>query len=154
MIFAPLFGAMVDRTGKGTVWMLRGAVLALAAHLAMAFLPSGIPAAGYASMACLGFAYSLVPAAMWPAVPRIVPRKVLGTAFSLIYWVQNIGLMLFKMLAGEIFYANSGDSMRGSHVTELMFVGVCVVALALTLFLRRASRLKPGLGLDSPAART
>ncbi len=154
VIFAPLFGAMVDRTGKGTVWMLRGAVLALAAHLAMAFLPSGIPAAGYASMACLGFAYSLVPAAMWPAVPRIVPRKVLGTAFSLIYWVQNIGLMLFKMLAGEIFYANSGDSMRGSHVTELMFVGVCVVALALTLFLRRASRLKPGLGLDSPAART
>ena len=89
-------------------------------------------------MVCLGFAYSLVPAAMWPSVPRIVPDKVLGTAYALIYWVQNLGLMTFKMLSGKIFLANSGDPLVGSFHVELMFVGVCIVALLLTAALGKS----------------
>ena len=127
VIFAPLFGILVDKMGHPTRWMLGGAVLALAAHLLLAFAPAGVPIWGYLSMVFLGFGYSLVPAAMWPSVPKIVPENVLGTAYSLIYWIQNLGLMLFKMLAGVIL----GKAVAGSGPVnvELMFVGVCIVAL-------------------------
>ena len=134
VVFAPLFGILVDKFGHGTRWMLAGAVLALAAHLLLAFAPQGVPFWGYLSMVFLGFGYSLVPAAMWPSVPRIVPDKVLGTAFSLIYWIQNLGLMLFKMLAGVIL--GSAAAQGPVHV-ELMFVGVCVAALAISASLDR-----------------
>lgn len=136
VVFAPLFGILVDKLGHGTRWMLAGAVLALLAHLMLAFAPAGVPFWGYLSMVFLGFGYSLVPAAMWPSVPRIVPDKVLGTAFSLIYWIQNLGLMLFKMLAGVIL----GKAAAGSgpvHV-ELMFVLVCIIALATAAALHRS----------------
>lgn len=158
VIFAPLFGMLVDKAGKGTKWMIIGAVLALSAHLLLAFAPVGVPVYGYLSMVFLGFGYSLVPAAMWPSVPKIVPEKVLGTAFALIYWVQNLGLMSFKILAGNILAAHSpsaGDSapdylLSGSFHVELMFVGVCILALVLSLLFSRSSRLRPELGLDLP----
>ena len=127
VIFAPLFGILVDKIGHGTRWMLGGSVLALAAHLLLAFAPAGVPFWGYLSMVFLGFGYSLVPAAMWPSVPKIVPDKVLGTAYSLIYWIQNLGLMLFKMLAGVIL--GKAAAGNGPVSVELMFVGVCIVAL-------------------------
>ncbi len=144
VIFAPLFGMLVDKVGKGTRWMLIGAVLALVSHLILAFAPQGTAAFGYLSMAFLGFAYSLVPAAMWPAVPKLVPEKVLGTAYALIYWIQNLGLMLFKMLSGKIFAANPSDAVRGSFCVEVMFVAVCVVALVLTVALKKSSETSCG----------
>ncbi len=135
VIFAPLFGILVDKLGHATRWMLGGAVLALIAHLLLAFAPAGVPFWGYLSMVFLGFGYSLVPAAMWPSVPKIVPDKVLGTAYSLIYWIQNLGLMLFKMLAGVIL----GKAAVGSGPVnvELMFVGVCIVALGTSAILHK-----------------
>ena len=135
VIFAPLFGILVDKLGHPTRWMLGGAVLALVAHLLLAFAPSGVPFWGYLSMVFLGFGYSLVPAAMWPSVPKIVPDKVLGTAYSLIYWIQNLGLMLFKMLAG--FILGSAAAGSGPVRAELMFVGVCIVALATSVLLHK-----------------
>jgi MFS family permease len=138
VIFAPVFGILVDRIGHGTRFMVTGAVLALAAHLMLAFAPSGEPFFGYLSMVFLGFGYSLVPAAMWPSVPKIVPEKVLGTAYSLIYWVQNLGLMSFKMLAGNILAASDsghGTAMTGAVKVEIMFVAVCIVALILAVAL-------------------
>jgi len=135
VIFAPLFGILVDKLGHGTRWMLIGAVLALTAHLLLAFAPAGVPFWGYLAMVFLGFGYSLVPAAMWPSVPRIVPDKVLGTAYSLIYWIQNLGLMLFKMIAGVIL--GKAVAGNGPVQVELMFVGVCVVALALSAALHK-----------------
>ena len=114
VIFAPLFGIMVDKIGKGTRWMVIGAILALVAHLLLAFAPAGVPFYGYLSMVFLGFGYSLVPAAMWPSVPKLVPAKVLGTAYALIYWVQNLGLMLFKMFAGNILASRSLDAASRS----------------------------------------
>ena len=173
VIFAPLFGIMVDKIGKGTRWMVAGAILALIAHLLLAFAPAGVPFYGYLSMVFLGFGYSLVPAAMWPSVPKLVPAKVLGTAYALTYWVQNLGLMLFKMFAGKILATRSGiagqagndigaagnDALdaaagqaSGAVGVEIMFVTVCVLALLLAIGLRRSSARKPELRLDAPSS--
>ena len=162
VIFAPLFGMMVDKLGNGTRWMVTGAILALTAHLLLAFAPQGVPFYGYLSMVFLGFGYSLVPAAMWPSVPKIVPTKVLGTAYSLTYWVQNIGLMSFKVLAGKILAVNSAastgsaataESAAGAVGVEVMFVVVCIAALLLAIGLRRSSARLPELKLDSPSGK-
>ena len=146
VVFAPLFGWMVDRIGKGTRWMVFGSVLALAAHLLLAFAPAGVPFWGYLSMAFLGFGYSLVPAAMWPSVPKIVPDRILGTTFALIYWVQNLGLLVFKRLAGSIL----GSAADGPLSVELLFTGLCVAAVLAALLFARSSARNPGLRLDAP----
>ena len=146
VIFAPLFGLMVDKLGKGTRWMVFGSILALLAHLMLAFAPAGVPFWGYLSMACLGFGYSLVPAAMWPSVPKIVPDRILGTTFALIYWVQNLGLMSFKWTAGAIL----GKPGNGPVSVELMFVGLCIAAVVVAVVFRRTSARHPELRLDQP----
>ena len=158
VVFAPLFGLMVDRRGHGTRWMVFGAVLALAAHLVLAFAPSGSPFWGYAAMILLGFSYSLVPAALWPSVPKVIPDRMLGTAFALIYWVQNLGLWGFKRFAGRILEsthgsANSADAasnLGNSPIlnVELMFLAVCVAALVLAFLFAASSRRHPELALD------
>ena len=149
VIFAPLFGMMVDKAGKGTRWMVLGAVLSLVAHAILAFAPAGVPFWGYLAMVFLGFGYSLVPAALWPSVPKIVPDKVLGTTFALIYWVQNLGLLSFKMIAGNILGAHSTDA-GGPVAVEVMFFGLCIAALAVAVIFRRTSARHPELRLDAP----
>ena len=170
VVFAPLFGLMVDRHGHGTRWMVFGAVLALAAHLVLAFAPSGSAFWGYAAMILLGFSYSLVPAALWPSVPKVIPDRMLGTAFALIYWVQNLGLWGFKRFAGRILEAphaagtavdatSAAAADPASAITagaspilnvELMFLAVCVAALVLALLFATSSRRHPELALDKP----
>ena len=147
VIFAPLFGILVDKAGNGTRWMVLGACLALSAHLLLAFAPAGVPFWGYLAMVFLGFGYSLVPAALWPSVPKIVPDKVLGTTFALIYWVQNLGLFSFKWLSGEILGASA---QNGPVRVETMFVILCIGALAVALLMRRTSARHPELRLDAP----
>ena len=157
VIFAPLFGLLVDKRGKGTRWMVIGSVLALVAHLLLAFAPEGVPFYGYLSMVFLGFGYSLVPAALWPSVPKIVPDKVLGTTYSLIYWVQNLGLLSFKWLAGVILGSAAAGAATGAaagpvHV-ELMFVALCIAAVVIALLFSRISKRNPGLRLDAPSGK-
>ena len=157
VIFAPLFGMLVDKAGRGTRWMVLGAILALIAHLLLAFAPQGVPFWGYLSMVFLGFGYSLVPAALWPSVPKIVPDKVLGTTFALIYWVQNLGLMSFKWIVGVILgrataagQENSSWLYSGPVSVELMFVFLCIAALATAIIFAGISRRNPQLKLDEP----
>ncbi len=149
VIFAPLFGMMVDKAGKGTRWMILGAILSLIAHAILAFAPAGVPFWGYLAMVFLGFGYSLVPAALWPSVPKIVPDKVLGTTFALIYWVQNLGLLSFKMIAGNILGAHSADA-GGPVAVEIMFFGLCIAALAVAFIFHFTSLHHPELRLDAP----
>ena len=146
VIFAPLFGILVDKVGKGTRWMMAGAVLALIAHVLLAFAPAGVPFWGYLAMVFLGFGYSLVPAALWPSVPKIVPDKVLGTTFALINWVQNLGLLSFKWLSGVIL----GKGAQGPVHVEIMFSALCVLAVAVAVIFARTSALRPDLQLDQP----
>ena len=147
VVFAPLFGILVDRTGHGTRWMVLGAVLALAAHSLLAFAPQGVPFWGYLAMVFLGFGYSLVPAALWPSVPKIVPEKVLGTTFALVYWVQNLGLLAFKWISGVLLGTSARD---GAFRVELMFTGLCIAAVASAILFLRVSDRNPQLRLDAP----
>ena len=146
VIFAPLFGILVDKVGKGTRWMMAGAVLALIAHALLAFAPSGVPFWGYLAMVFLGFGYSLVPAALWPSVPKIVPDKVLGTTFALINWVQNLGLLSFKWLSGVIL----GKGAEGPVHVEIMFSALCVFAVVVAVIFCRTSARNPQFQLDTP----
>lgn len=146
VVFTPLFGALVDRVGKGTLWMVCGSLLVLAAHLVIAFAPQGVPFWGYFGIAMLGVGYSLVPSAMWPSVPKIVPDRNLGTAYSLIYWIQNMGMLLVPIFVGRIFKAYQGQT--AAVRAEWIFIGLGCVAVAVSLLLREASRRHPELALD------
>ena len=149
VVFTPVFGAMVDKVGKATLWMTVGAFMVLGAHLLLCFAPQGVPFWGYFSIATLGIGYSLVPSAMWPSVPKIVPERNLGTAYSLIYWIQNMGMLLVPIFVGRIFKTDSGVSAAVS--AEYIFIGLGCAALAVAFLLLRSSRRHAELALDEPA---
>lgn len=151
VVFTPLFGALVDKLGKGTLWMICGSVLVLAAHLVIAFAPQGVPFWGYFGISLLGIGYSLVPSAMWPSVPKIVPERNLGTAYSLIYWIQNMGMLLVPIFVGRIFKARSG--VDAAVAAEWIFIGLGCVAVFVAVLLRGASRRRPELRLDEGKAK-
>ena len=146
VIFTPLFGALVDKVGKATRWMIVGSLMVLAAHLLLCFAPQGVPFWGYLSIAILGVGYSLVPSAMWPSVPKIVPEKNLGTAYSLIYWVQNMGMLLVPVFVGRIFKEETG-AVAAVHA-EYIFIGLGCVAVIIAALLIISSKKHPELGLD------
>ena len=147
VIFAPLFGSLVDRVGKGTRWMIAGSVLVFIAHIIIAFAPEGVSGFGYAGIAILGVGYSIVPAALWPTVSKIVPEKNLGTAYSLIYWIQNMGMLLVPVAVGFIFRNTVSGKLAALH-SEYVFLALCVLAIAVSLLYARSSDRNPDLGLD------
>lgn len=146
VIFTPLFGALVDRVGKATVWMTAGSVLVLCAHLLLGFAPQGVPFWGYFSIAILGIGYSLVPSAMWPTVPKIIPEKNLGTAYSLLYWIQNMGMLLVPVFVGRIFMNGSGTD--AAVKAEFIFIGLGCLAVIVATMLMRSSKRHPELKMD------
>ena len=147
VIFAPLFGSLVDKVGKGTRWMIAGSVLVFIAHIIIAFAPEGVSGFGYAGIAILGVGYSIVPAALWPTVSKIVPEKNLGTAYSLIYWIQNMGMLLVPVAVGFIFRNTESGNLAALH-SEYVFLALCVLAIAVSLLYARSSDRNPDLGLD------
>ena len=157
ILFTPLFGALVDKVGKATLWMIVGSLLVLASHLVITFAPQGVPAYAYVAIAMLGIGYSLVPSAMWPSVPKIIPEKNLGTAYSLIYWVQNMGMWAVPIYVGRIFTreitqpGNHAQEVSAALHAEYVFILLGVVAIAVALMLWKSSRKHPELRLDQPA---
>lgn len=145
LVFAPLFGAVVDRVGRGTKIMILGSAMILFSHLTVAFAP-GVPAFGFIAIGVLGLGYSLVPAAMWPSLPKIIAESRLGTAFSLVYWVQNIGLFTVPIVVGHII-----DRASSSVVAEYFFIGLAVCAIVVSVLLSRSSDRHPELRLDEKA---
>ena len=154
ILFTPLFGALVDKVGKATLWMIVGSALVLISHLVITFAPQGVPAYAYISIAMLGIGYSLVPSAMWPSVPKIIPEKNLGTAYSLIYWVQNLGMWAVPIYIGRIFTreiteaGNHAQEVSAALHAEYIFILLGVVAIAVALMLFFSSKKHPELGLD------
>lgn len=102
IFLTPLFGTIYDKKGKGATIMIIGAVILIVVHgvLAIPFLNAWWLAA--AMVIILGVGFSLVPAAMWPSVPKIIPEKQLGTAYAVIFWIQNIGLWAIPLLLGVV----------------------------------------------------
>ena len=158
ILFTPLFGALVDKVGKATLWMIIGAGLVLTSHLIITFAPQGVPMYAYLAIALLGIGYSLVPSAMWPSVPKIIPEKNLGTAYSLIYWVQNMGMWAVPIYVGKIFTktitepGNKVQEVSAAIQAEYVFIVLGIIAIAVAFLLRFSSRKHPELRLDERAS--
>jgi nitrate/nitrite transporter NarK len=136
IILTPLFGSIYDRIGKGATLMLIGCVLVTACHICL-LLPF-VTYTWFATviMIILGIAFSLVPSAMWPSVPKIVPLKQLGTAYSIIYYIQNLGLMLVPMWVGDVIGQNTtSDGHVDFTMPMMIFVGFGIVAIFISSIL-------------------
>lgn len=162
MILTPFIGAFLDFKGKGATMMIYGAILLTISHLIFALVPeaSFTPVVAVITIVLLGIAFSLVPASMWPSLPKIVEDRYLGSAYGLIFYIQNIGLLLVPMLIGyALSAANPGiseqiaagvEGVRYNYlVPELIFAGFGVLAIILSVVLKRVDRIK-GYGLDIP----
>ena len=107
IFLTPLFGAIYDKKGKGATIMIIGSIILIVVHsvLSIPFFNAWWLAAGMVII--LGIGFSLVPAAMWPSVPKIIPEKQLGTAYAVIFWIQNIGLWVIPLLLGVVLNATN-----------------------------------------------
>ena len=101
MVMTPMLGIFLDRKGKGATMLMFGSIIMIVCHLSFAFILPAFPQKWFALLliVVLGISFSLVPAALWPSVPKIIDEKILGSAYCLIFWVQNIGLCLVPMLS-------------------------------------------------------
>ena len=147
LFFTPLFGIFVDRKGRSATMMIFGALILLVVHLLFA-LTSVQP---YILMIMLGIAFSLVPAAMWPSMVKLVHEKQIGTAYGLMYSIQNLGLWGVPLLAGIILdRTNPGDPEILNYTpTILMFAGLGLAGLIFAFALKIMDGRK-NYGVDLP----
>ena len=146
MVLTPLLGGFLDRIGKGASMLMIGSVIMIVCHLSFAFLLPLMPYKWFAVLliVVLGVSFSLVPAALWPSVPKIIDEKVLGSAYCLIFWVQNIGLCLVPMLIGFL-----RQSTGGYTIPMIVFSSFGVLAFIFSLLLKAEDR-KKNYGLELP----
>ena len=160
VLITPILGNYLDRKGKGASMLVLGAILLIACHLTFAFvLPAfkgnavGGVIVAYTTILVLGASFSLVPAALWPSVPKLVDAKVIGSAYALIFWIQNIGLWLFPLLIGKVLdKTNPGvtDPTQFNYTAPLVMLACLgVAALVLGLVLKVVDK-KKHLGLEEP----
>ncbi|MBR4409252.1 MAG: MFS transporter [Bacteroidales bacterium] len=161
----PFLGRYLDKKGKGATMLILGALLLIVCHLVFAFV---LPAThskliAYATIVVLGVSFSLVPAALWPSVPKIIDEKILGSAYCLIFWVQNIGLCFVPLLIGTVLTSSNATNpavvaakAAGAEfipynytVPLIIFAGFGVAALLIALYLK-ALDSKRHLGLEEP----
>ncbi len=168
----PILGKYVDYKGKAASMLVLGALLLIACHLTFAFLlpmfkdsPAGGVVVAYLTILVLGASFSLVPASLWPSVPKLVDAKIIGSAYALIFWIQNIGLWLFPMLIGKVLDSTNPqitEALANGTMTEevasvsydytaplVMLACLGVAALVLGLVLK-ALDAKKHLGLELP----
>jgi nitrate/nitrite transporter NarK len=159
ILMTPLFGSIYDKRGRGATIMIIGAVMLLGVHLLFSLPGLDQLWQAVALVVVLGMAFSLVPSAMWPSVPKIIPYKMLGTAYALIFWIQNWGLMGVPLLIGWIrdkycvrgTIMVDGEQATGYDYTLVMltFAMFGVASVIVALLLRREYRRK-GFGLELP----
>ena len=168
----PILGKYVDTKGKAVSMLILGSVLLIACHLTFAVvLPAfkgnviGGFVVAYITILVLGASFSLVPAALWPSVPKLVDAKIIGSAYALIFWIQNIGLWLFPMLIGKILDATNPEitkALAARTITAeeaavsydytvplVMLAMLGVAALILGIILKIVDK-KKGYGIENP----
>ena len=160
VLITPILGSYVDHKGKAASMLVLGSLLLIACHLTFAFiLPMfkgnaiGGIAIAYITILVLGSSFSLVPASLWPSVPKLVDAKVIGSAYALIFWIQNIGLWLFPLLIGKVLdKTNPGvtDPTKYDYTAPLVMLACLgIAALVLGLILKVVDK-KKGIGLEEP----
>ena len=168
----PILGNYIDKKGKAATMLMIGSVLLIICHLTFAFvLPlfkgqeiGGVILA-YATILVLGASFSLVPASLWPSVPKLVDQKVIGSAYALIFWIQNIGLWLFPLLIGKILTSSNKEiaeklnadaitsaqaSVMYDYTNPLIMLACLGVASFVLGFILKIIDRKKGLGLELP----
>ena len=168
----PILGKFVDYKGKAATMLVVGSLLLIACHLTFAFIlpmfkgsPVGGVCVAYITILVLGASFSLVPASLWPSVPKLVDSKIIGSAYALIFWIQNIGLWLFPLLIGKVLDNTNPEIVKavadGTMDAEtaavsynytaplVMLAGLGVAALVIGLILKVVDR-KKNLGLEAP----
>lgn len=148
IVLTPLFGAWCDKKGRSATMMVIGSVM-LTIVLIVFAMPGNSSALAVALMCVLGIAFSLLPAALWPAVPKIVPMKQLGTSYSIIYYIQNIGLMLIPVLIGKVLERDTvGEQVDYTH--SLIIFAVIGLGAIITAALLLWMDHKRHYGLEDP----
>ena len=168
----PILGNYVDHKGKAATMLILGAILLIACHLTFAFvlpLYKGSPIGGfiiaYVTILVLGASFSLVPASLWPSVPKLVDQKIIGSAYALIFWIQNIGLWLFPLLIGKVLDKTNPAITEGlasgtispenaatmyDYTAPLIMLALLgVAALLIGLILKYVDKVKK-IGLEEP----
>ena len=164
-VITPFLGNFLDRRGKGATMLIGGALLLICCHLIFAFvLPqTNSPLLAYSTIVLLGISFALVPAALWPSVPKIIDEKVLGSAYCLIFWVQNIGLCFVPKLIGNLLTSTNADNpaviaakQAGAEfipydytIPLVVFAFFGVLAFLIAIYLKVLDR-KKGYGLEMP----
>ncbi len=160
VLITPILGSYLDHKGRAVSMLVLGSLLLIGCHLTFAFiLPlfSGNAVGGviiaYATILVLGASFSLVPASLWPSVPKLVDAKIIGSAYALIFWIQNIGLWLFPLLIGQVLDSSNPDVTDPTQLDYtnplIMLAGLGVAALVLGLVLKVVDK-KKHLGLEEP----
>lgn len=156
ILLTPLFGGIYDKKGKGATIMIIGAVIITLVHTVFSLPMLDNYLLAIVLVLLLGVGFSLVPSAMWPSVPKIIPEKQLGTAFSLIFWVQNWGLMGVPYLIGWVLNKYCITSAPGAEVTTydytlpmMIFTGFGILAIIVGFLLKFEDK-KKGYGLELP----
>ena len=157
----PILGNYVDHKGKAASMLMLGSILLVICHLTFAFIlpavsassPVGGVVVAYVTILVLGASFSLVPAALWPSVPKLVDEKIIGSAYAAIFWIQNIGLGLFPALIG-IVLNNTNPEGTAAHELNytwalVMLAALGIAALLIAVYLRAVDK-KKGYGLEEP----
>lgn len=148
IFLTPLFGRIYDKKGHGATLMIIGSVLLTLVHFTFA-LPISNVVLAISVMIVLGIAFGLVPSAMWPSVPKIIPMKLLGTAYAVIFYIQNIGLAMVPMWIGSVNEKNTCADTGFIDYTESMtiFAAFGAVAIIISILLLIEDK-KKGYGLE------
>ena len=142
VLITPILGSYLDHHGKAASMLVLGSILLIACHLTFAFVLPMFKAS-----------FSLVPASLWPSVPKLVDAKVIGSAYALIFWIQNIGLWLFPLLIGKVLdQTNPGvtDPTQFDYTAPLVMLASLGVAALILGFVLKVVDKKKGIGLELP----
>ena len=157
----PILGNYVDHKGKAASMMMLGSILLVICHLTFAFILPGVSAksaaggvvVAYITILVLGASFSLVPAALWPSVPKLVDEKIIGSAYAAIFWIQNIGLGLFPALIGIVLNKTNEEGAAAHELNYtwalVMLAALGIAALLISIYLKAVDK-KKGYGLEEP----
>lgn len=149
IFLTPFFGSIYDKKGKGATLMIIGSVLLTLVHATFA-MPMNNVALAIGVMVILGIAFGLVPSAMWPSVPKIIPMKLLGTAYAVIFYIQNIGLAMVPMWIGAVNDKNTGADGTIDYTESMLIFAAFGVAAIVISFLLLIEDKRKGYGLQKP----